>query len=598
MSSHARRTWVVSLGLVGLLSQGAWTQQPGDTTSSLPDGTPLQGEQFPRFLTPTYDLEFGFDDFLVLGDHSVIQFELRDLDQESGFSIETWSRTATREVAGRLVSVFRPVWPADRLRDALRTQRWGVDRPSLLWGEVVVPDVGPHGRRRVYLQIAPSNIPPSVVSQASSTLQYTSHAVNIWVPGFGQTRIRQGEGSYDLGTVTKRFYELFVDEYETLAIVSQTALLMSSGGFRRNVKNDVSGIGLELFDLTADYGSSGILQGVEVYPPGGWATARDTLHQQGHQWSDYTGLWDQLGIVREGNEPASHTPLLSPGAVVGGAVLEATRRVDGSSTIDRTLPAVAFHPLTLYRMGLIGLAEVPQLRVFVDQGQFDPADRVSPPIGTRVEGGDVTVVGSDFVAADGARSGPAATRVRRALIYVSRTGLASKAEMDIVNFYAARLAATDGVASWDGYPSFFEATGGRATLTTDVTPRADATSDGKLTPGPTTAHLAVATDALADVILDQPIPGRISAGQAVTLSGTVTSTDNDDSSIACFRFIRYGSTDPNEVFVCGSLTAQRFVVDVTFTADQRGRYTLEPFLFTADAVRPSARSRYGVIEVE
>lgn len=597
MTTHARRTWVVSLGLVGLLSQSVSTQ-PGEAPPPLLDGTPLQGEQFPRFLTPTHDLEFGFDDFLVLGDHSVIQFERRDLDQESGISIETWSRTGTRKLAGRLVSVFRPVWPADRLRDALRTQRWGVDRPYLLWGEVVVPGVGSHGRRRIDLQIAPSNIPSSAVSRASSTVQYASHAVNIWVPEFGQTRIRQGEGSYDLAAVAKRFYELFVDEYETLAIVSQTALLTSSGGFRRHVKNDVSGIGLDLFDVTADYGSAGVLQGIEVYPPGGWATARDTLHQQGHQWSDYSGLWDQLGIVREGNSPASHTPLLSPGAVVGGAVLEATRRVNDTSAIERTLPGVQFHPLTLYRMGLVGLAEVPQLRVFVDQGQFDPTDRAAPQVGTRVEGGDVTVVGSDFVVVDGARSGPAATRVRRALIYVSRAGLASQAEMDIVNFYAARLAATDGVASWDGYPSFFEATGGRATLTTDVTPRAGATSDGKLTPGPTTQHVEVATDALADMILDQPIPGQISVGQTVTLSGIVTSTDSDVSNIACFRFIRYGSADPNEVFVCGSLTAQRFVVNVTFTASQRGRYTVEPFLFAADAVRPSARSRYGVIEVK
>ena len=573
-------------------------QVGGGDPTPLPDGTPLQGEQFPRFLRPAHDGEFGFEDLLVLGDYPVVQFERQDLDEESGVSTETWSRSGTTEWAGRLVSVFRLAWTVDRLRDALRTQRWGVDRPFLLWGDVVVPDVGSNGRRQLYLQMAPPNIPPSVVVQASGTVQYASHAVNIWMPEFGQARLRGGEAEVDLAGLTTRFYDVFVDEYETLAVVSQTALLTRDTGRRRNVKNDVSGIGLDVFDASADYGSAGVLQGIELYPPGGWATARATLHQQAHQWGDYTRLWDQLGVVRQGDAPQSHVPLLSPGAVVAGAVLEGTRRVGEATAIERTLPTVTFHPLTLYRMGLVDLTRVPQLRVFFDQGQFDPADRSAPPVGARVEGGVVTVVGGDFEAADGRRTGPPATHVRRALIYVSRAGLASQEEMDIVNFYAARLAATDGVTSWDGYPSFFEATGGRATLATDVTPKPGATSAGKLSPGPSTERLDVGTDALNGVILDQPIPGRIEVGETVNLSGTVAATDGQSSSIVCFRLIRYGSTDPNEVFVCGSLSARRFNVDLTFTASERGRYTVEPFLFGADVSRPSARSRYGVIEVK
>ena len=51
-------------------------------------------------------------------------------------------------------------------------------------------------------------------------MQYASHAVNIWVPGFGDSRIRDGETVIDLGAVTRPFYEAFVDEYETLAVVS------------------------------------------------------------------------------------------------------------------------------------------------------------------------------------------------------------------------------------------------------------------------------------------------------------------------------------------------------------------------------------------
>ena len=69
---------------------------------------------------------------------------------------------------------------------------------------------------------------------------------------------------------------------------------------------------------------------------------------------------------------------------------------------------------------------------------------------------------TDFITADGVRNGSPVVRVRRAVIYVTRAGLASQAEMDAVNFFSARLAAREGVTSWDRYPSFFEATRGRA----------------------------------------------------------------------------------------------------------------------------------------
>ena len=602
MAAHSARTSVITLCLVALLSHGAATQRSGGGPPELPDGTPLQGEQFPRFVTPTQRNDFGFNDFLVLGDHSAVGFERHDPGEDAGFSLETWERVTTRELVGRVVSVFRPVWTGDQLRSGLRSQRWGVDRPYLYWGDVVVPDAGSAGRRALYLQIAPPNVPASQVVRASATLQYTSHAVNIWMPGFGDSRIRDGETALDLSAVTQPFYESFVDEYETLAVVSQTALLTRGLGWRQNVRNQIAGIGLDEFDRGKAFGSDAQLQGIEVYPPGGWATSNETLHQQAHQWGDYSRVWDQLGIERQGQAPAIHTPLLSPGAVLAGAVLEGSRRVgtDGLSgfAIERTGPLVTFHPLTLYRMGLIGVEDLPQLRLFQNQGQFDPSGRSAPPVDMVVAGGEIPVFPSDVVAADGERRGPRAARVRRALIYVSRAGLASQAEMDIVNFYAARLAATEGTRSWDGYPSFFEASGGRASLRTDVTPREGLTPEGKIEAGPPVAFLAVDADALAGVALDRAIPGLISVDQTLALTGSVTDDVGQDTNIACFRFIRYGSIDPNEVFVCGSVSGGRFAMNLTFTAAQRGRYTVEPFLFRNDAAEPSATSRYGVVVVD
>ena len=103
------------------------------------DGDALRADQFPRFLTPAHAGNFGFDVFTVLGDHETVTFERRDPSQASSVTVETGTRTGTSSIAGRLTSIFRPVWPAEVLSAALAGERWGVDRPYLFWGDVVAP---------------------------------------------------------------------------------------------------------------------------------------------------------------------------------------------------------------------------------------------------------------------------------------------------------------------------------------------------------------------------------------------------------------------------------------------------------------------------
>ena len=560
------------------------------------DGEALRADQFPRFLTPAHAGSFGFDVFTVLGDHETVTFERRDPSQTSLVTVETWTRTGTSSIAGRLTSIFRPVWRAEVLRVALAGQRWGVDRPYLFWGDVVAPGTA---RQPVYLQLAPPNLPSSEVVRISDTVQFASHTVNLWIPDFGDARVQGGDEEWDLRTLATTFYQHFADAYETLAVVTQSRELTNQLGFHRNVRNGVAGIGLELFDDTAQYGSASVLQAVEVFPSPQWAENSTMLHQQAHQWGEYTGAWAAAGIVRRGDAPAIHTPLLAPGAVMAGAVLEAMRRVGESTSsgsgpvIELTLPTIQYNPLTLYRMGLIGSAELPTYQVFEDQGQFTPDRRDVPDDGVAVEGGAVSVTASDFITADGIRNGSPVTRVRRAVIYVTRTGLASQAEMDSVNFFAARLAAREGVMSWDRYPSFFEATRGRAELLTGITPTVVPTIEG----GPNVAYLPVAPDALVGVCLDDPVPGRISVGQTIRINGSLTLSDRNDYSVVCFRFIRYGSFDVNETFVCGSLSERRFSIPVTFSATEQGTHTIEPFAFWMNSGPQAARSRYGAIVV-
>ena len=248
---------------------------------ALPDGWPLRADQSPRFLHPTHAGSFGFTDLLVLGDHASVTFERVDADADDGHTAETWRRTRTDTVAGHVVSVFSPTWDASALREALRRYSWGVDVPSLYWGRLVVPGGTDGDRVNVRLALAPPNVPSSPVVGIDDNVQYASHVVNIRDADFGDSRILGGDTALNLPEITKLFYRHFADEYEVVAVVSQATLLAGYAGFHQLVRNDIGGIGLGLFDESATYGSAGVLQAVEGYPPGSWGQLGDRAPRAG-----------------------------------------------------------------------------------------------------------------------------------------------------------------------------------------------------------------------------------------------------------------------------------------------------------------------------
>ena len=583
---------------------------------ALPDGWPLRADQSPRFLHPTHAGSFGFTDLLVLGDHASVTFERVDADADDGHTAETWRRTRTDTVAGHVVSVFSPTWDASALREALRRYSWGVDVPSLYWGRLVVPGGTDGDRVNVRLALAPPNVPSSPVVGIDDNVQYASHVVNIRDADFGDSRILGGDTALNLPEITKLFYRHFADEYEVVAVVSQATLLAGYAGFHQLVRNDIGGIGLGLFDESATYGSAGVLQAVEGYPPGSWASWATVLHEQGHQYGEYTGAWSRVGpaaltvpgassvINRQGHAPDVHTPLLTPGAVTYGAVLEGNVRVglesgeDGQSDtfrIERTVPLVKYHPLTLYRMGLLATADLPSLYVFLDQGQFEADTSSTPEPGTEVSGGAVEVSVNDLLAADGIRSGPAVGTIRRAVVYVSRDGLASQSEMDVVNYLARRLGESSGVTSWDRYPSFAEATGGAAAMTTDIRRRPPGTAAAAATESVRCAKVGV--DALVGIELDEEFGGCLTAGTSVEVSGVLNLTDENYYAV-CLRLRRYGAPDGERIYACDELNVDRFSIDVDFPADEPGGYTMEAFAFWPDAGPQYPLSTYtGAVEV-
>ena len=573
------------------------------TEPDVPDG-PLWYDQNPRLLRADHAGGLAFDNFLVAGDVAALTFQRLSGSAENYVVIETWQRTGTTDIDGHLISVFNPNWDSAALWDSIGWQRRGFDRPWVQFGTLLFPrPSGGDGddtaaRFFIRLRVAPVNVPSAEVTRIDANTQYSSHVVNLVLPQFGDRRLSAGDYGYELDDVAKGFYAHFRDEYASIAIVPRQQHVVPYDGYHHNVRNPIAGLGaLSVFDNTEAYGSAGVLRSVELFPDVSFTSTAVSTHEIGHQWVDYWD-WSGLagGIERAGLDPDSHTPLLFPGEVYSGAVLDVTRRVAAvgdAFAIERTPDPALQHPTTRYRMGLIGPEAVPEIRVFENQGQFNDTDAVAPAVGTAVAGGWRRVHVNDVLAEHGARSGPVDSSWSRVTVVVSRDGLLSQAEMSYWNFYAARHAATGGVTTWEGVPSFFEATGGAVPLRTDVTPlNAD-----KIDEAVETGHMPIAPAEFRDVLLDAPVPALITAGESVTIAGAVTTTERDDFTVACAAWNRHGAGDDDGIFECASIAGNRFSIPYRFTDGDAGRHTLRIFLYFPNSGSQFPRSSVSGITV-
>ena len=569
-----------------------------------PDGQPLRFDPQPRLIRADSTEGLAFRDFLIVGDIETVEFERWSSAADEAVT-ETWTRTGTRTFAGRLVSAFNPTWDEAKLWDSIGQRRRGFDSALVYFGTLKTPktvetDDAPDDDDEleeddfeevfIYLPIAPLNLPVSRMETTSDSMQYASHVVNLVARGFGNERVAGDDYAFELQEVTKAFYDVFPDVYDSIAIV--TAEQHPSAKFEAyhwNVRNPIKGLGRDEFDYTDYFGSNGALRSVEFYRDARFTAVWTSNHEIGHQWADYWD-WSEItdGIERAGWAPSGHTPLLFPGEVLLGAVLMPIRRVAhagggdegkaASYVIERTPAPSLYHPTTLYRMGLIGPEEVPQMVVFENQGQFSEDSSSAPDVGTVVEGNTRAVHISDILAQHGMRSGPMDDSWRRVTIVVSRNELLSPEEMDYWNFFAARHEARSGATTFGGMPAFYEATGGRATLDTTV----EKFSGSRIVNDPPLQVSDVPIDRgeFRGVQLDEAIPGAMTAGESITFAGTVTSSDAADVVEVCVEQVHVGGPPDEEgndiriVTACDEPAGNRFSMSLTF--DQAGRYGLHP----------------------
>ena len=370
-----------------------------------------------------------------------------------------WTRTTTQRHGGHLASVFRRSF--DDV-DVVNSCRWLDDRNCHNpWTFGSVP-LGYVTSRRdsvfeawqlpaVGIPRVPMNLPLSRVERINDEVQYSSHLVNLLIPGFGDGLT--GGGGYDLKEVAQRFYRYFGDNYETIAVLPGSAGT-ASFAYHNFVQNRIQGIGLEVYDHTQDYGSSGRLRSMHLYVPSGYGQGYVVLHEMAHHWWDYWD-WDEVTGV-ENVTDGIHGPRWMVPGYRGARLSHDGNRFVWEAYTRSTSVRYLTNPLTLYKMGWIGPDDVPE--VLVPEDQQYPVGKPGVPYRK--------VHIDDFIARHGIRTGPVeGDSWRMATVVVTRDRLLTEDEMSAWNLAAARLEASVGGGV---VPSFLEATGGRMRLHTHV----------------------------------------------------------------------------------------------------------------------------------
>ena len=283
---------------------------------------------------------------------------------------------------------------------------------------------------------------------------------------------------------TARFYEHFNDEFDFLiffANVRRREIELEpgsyDGAFFNHVKNDVQGIGLDTFSDNSNWVSAGKLQGVifsSVYEPyhpifeDSDFRQGQLLHELMHQWANF--------IIPNTSSPL-HWGLSSPGGVLGDDISNLIDLGDGKfSAID--IRRVQFSPIELYLAGFIPPEDVPDFQIAED-AEWLPPEIVEDDKG-RIRNFMFTASGiktytiEDIIAEHGPRV-PGHLQAQKdfraaVILLVSEDYPATREILESVSDDVLWFSHAGEVGLEKGHwpvPNFYEASGGRGTITMD-----------------------------------------------------------------------------------------------------------------------------------
>jgi hypothetical protein len=276
-----------------------------------------------------------------------------------------------------------------------------------------------------------------------------------------------------------RFYQQFPDEFFQLVFFTNFNQTMSGFANELNINNDVTGIGLGIFDSSNQYGSNGVLESrCNMSSINAWPSANPAARQlgkgnnfltimgqeAGHRWGAFMNFQDAMSMTSNlilGRSDAhwsyyvdvDHSSLEGGNWVsTGGMNYTCPTNIDYFSEIDE------------YTFGLRTPAEVKDFFFISSPGNNDPAARSvgTPTINATASGAFVPVTVEDIQAVEGPRTPlePAENKdLRQGFIFLVQTGtVPTQAQLDKVSGFRA---------AWEDY--FEKSCDGRLTCNTSLT---------------------------------------------------------------------------------------------------------------------------------
>lgn len=333
-------------------------------------------------------------------------------------------------------------------------------------GIIEVSSRGGSSEMILMANVKDNTVPLPALTAHSSSAQSSDHVFNL-------RHDAPLLGAEVPDAVLRSFYSVFPDDYHFVAVIEATHSRAAT--FYRPVKNDVAGIGLQIFNQSSRFGSAGRLEGIVQYPVDAqFDLARtDNIHEVAHRWLNHL-----THPLLTGARP--HWPISSLAygimGLAGAAAsdwdpfpFDIVAQADGAHILRPVDTPRSYNDFELYLMGMLPADSVRPHVIFRDQTQ-----RAQVRANGVLRGPVDTLRISSVIAQAGARN-PSAELAPRdfrvATVVLSRGRLLTRDEIAFFEYMAARgemrvtLAYSDGLTRGNTLP-FFLATGGRATLTT------------------------------------------------------------------------------------------------------------------------------------
>ena len=252
-----------------------------------------------------------------------------------------------------------------------------------------------------------------------------------------------GQSDIDLIALAKHFYQTHSDNYDQLMIFTDTSVVSGNTfSYESTVANEIRGIGVPIYNSSADFGSAGRLRSVVMMdtlskfpdnPTQKFLGENNTLsvmgQEAGHRWLAFMQFRDVNGRNSSallGRDLAHWSFFFNSEA----SVMEGNKIDDLGGGAFRTVDAVKrYSALDQYAMGLLSPSQVPDF-FYVDSptNVVPRRDATSAPeIGVTFSGTRRDLKIEDVIAAMGARNPTASnsSRVhRQAFIYLVSGGAA------------------------------------------------------------------------------------------------------------------------------------------------------------------------------